>query len=328
MQRPSRKTFILGVVTCLVLALGVYAWSVIAAQRPNSGRQLERIPFDGKKAMEYLKAICAIGPRQSGSPGMLTQQKMLVDHFTSLKGRVSLQKFAVRHPQDGSRVDMANLIVEWHPERRDRILICAHYDTRPYPDQDRNNPRGRFIGANDGASGPALLSELGKHMAAYKGPYGIDFVLFDGEEFVFDKQDKYFLGSEYFATQYKTTPPNHRYVYGVLVDMVADAELHLYQERNSMRWRDTRPLTKDIWATAAKLGVREFIPRIRHEVRDDHLALHDIAGIPTCDIIDFDYPRPGRLNYWHTQQDTPDKCSALSLAKVGWVLVEWIKRVR
>ena len=71
--------------------------------------------------------------------------------------------------------------------------------------------------------------------------------------------------------------------------------------------------------------MREFIPRIRHEVRDDHLALHNIAKIPTCDVIDFDYPRPGRVNYWHTQQDTPDKCSALSLAKVGWVIHEWLK---
>ena len=114
-----------------------------------------------------------------------------------------------------------------------------------------------------------------------------------------------------------------------LSDMVADAELHLYREVNSMRFRNTRSITLGIWNMARRLGVREFIPRNKHEVRDDHLPLNNIAKIPTCDIIDFDYPRPGRTTgYWHTQQDTPDKCSALSLAKVGWVVHEWMKTVK
>jgi hypothetical protein len=104
--------------------------------------------------------------------------------------------------------------------------------------------------------------------------------------------------------------------------MIGDADLQLYQERNSTWWRDTRPLVDEIWATARRLGVREFIPRRKHEVRDDHLPLHNIGKIPTCDIIDFDYPA------WHTQADTPERCSALSLAKVGWVLREWLSTTR
>ena len=276
--------------------------------------------------MNWVRKICEIGPRISGSHGMLMQQRMLEQHFTKLGGKVTMQNFVVRHPETGKDVVMGNMIVQWHPERRQRVLLCAHYDTRPYADRDPVNRRGVFLGANDGASGVAVLAELARHMQTFNSPLGVDFVLFDGEEFVFnDQRDKYFLGSEHFARMYVSEPPGHKYVYGVLLDMVGDAELHLYQEKNSMRWRDTRPLTRGIWATANRLGVREFIPRIRHEVRDDHLALHDIAGIPTCDVIDFDYPRPGRVNYWHTQQDTPDKCSALSLAKVGWVIHEWLK---
>ena len=89
-----------------------------------------------------------------------------------------------------------------------------------------------------------------------------------------------------------------------------------------MGWRDSRPLVQDIWATARRLGVREFIPRQKYSIKDDHLALHDIAGIPSCDIIDFDYPS------WHTQEDTLEQCSALSLAKVGWVLREWLQNVQ
>ena len=102
-------------------------------------------------------------------------------------------------------------------------------------------------------------------------------------------------------------------------DMVGDAQLQLPQERNGLRWRDTRPLIDEIWATARRLGVREFIARPGYEIRDDHVMLHNLGGIPICDVIDFDYPP------WHTQGDTPDKCSALSLAKVGWVTREWLK---
>ena len=139
-----------------------------------------------------------------------------------------------------------------------------------------------------------------------KGPVGVDFVLFDGEELVYDEDDTYFLGSRWFAEQYVLKPPPHKYRWGVLLDMVADADLKIFQERNSVEWADTKPLVVDIWQTAKKLGVTDFVAKPRHAVNDDHLALHDIAKIPTCDIIDFDYP------YWHTEGDTPAKCSALS----------------
>lgn len=171
--------------------------------------------------------------------------------------------------------------------------------------------------------------ELGKHMPALAGPWGVDFVLFDGEEFVFDDQrdrDYYFIGSTYFARDYAANPPPHQYRWGVLLDMVGDAQLQIYQEKNSVWY--ARPLVTQIWATAHRLGVTEFIRQTRHEIRDDHLRLNEIAKIPTCDIIDFDYPRPRAPSYWHTEADTPDKCSAASLAKVGWVVLEWLKSVQ
>ena len=159
---------------------------------------------------------------------------------------------------------------------------------------------------------------------------GVDFVLFDGEEFIYDdRRDTYFLGSEFFARDYVANAPAYRYRFAVLLDMVGDAQLQIFYERNSVSWRDSAPLVHDIWRTAHRLGVREFIARPRHKVRDDHLQLHNVAGIPSCDIIDFDYPRPGfRNSYWHTTLDTPDKCAPLSLAKVGWVVLEWVKQVQ
>lgn len=286
--------------------------------------------FDGDRAYAVLKQLCDIGPRPSGSAGMERQQTLLTAHFTRLGGKVRMQAFDVRHPEDGSRVTMRNLIVEWHPERRRRILLCAHYDTRPFPDNDPVRPKGRFVGANDGASGTAVLAELGRHMPQLDGDWGVDFVLFDGEEFVFDKQrdkDRFFMGSIYFARDYVANRPSYRYRWGILLDMVGDAQLQLYKERISMRY--ARRLVEDVWRTAERLGVREFNPRVRAgDVRDDHVPLNQIARIPTIDIIDFDYPAPRRPSYWHTEADLPDKCSAESLGKVGWVVLEWLRGLR
>jgi len=217
---------------------------------------------------------------------------------------------------------MANLIVHWHPKSKQRILLCAHYDTLPYPMKDPQNPRGVFVGANDNASGVALLMELGHVIPKLDCNYGIDFVLFDAEEYIFQDTDRFFLGSEYFARKYIAEPPPYRYRWGVLLDMVGDRDLRIYQEGHSLWWRDTRPLVVEIWSVARRLGVREFVPRRKYTIRDDHLPLHDIGGIPCIDVIDYEYPQ------WHTQADVPEQCSALSLAKVGWVIQEWLATVR
>jgi glutaminyl-peptide cyclotransferase len=312
----------------LLFSGGVFAW-----QRPKPSKlTLADIPFDGQRAYEHLQAICAIGPRISATQGMFKQQQYLQSHFEKLGGQVSLQEFEVRHPESGARVTLANMIVQWHPEKKERILLCCHYDTRPYPDNDPDprKRKGRFLGANDGGSGTALLCEMAQHMKDIQCPYGIDFVLFDAEEFIFDvNRDPFFLGSEHYARQYVAEPPPYRYRCGIMLDMIGDKDLQIYREPNSLRTRQTQQLVNDIWTTARELGVREFIPQTRfEEIRDDHLALNNIARIPSIDIIDFDYPRSRGQTYWHTTQDIPENCSALSLAKVGWVLKEWLERVK
>ncbi|MEX2175947.1 MAG: M28 family peptidase [Pirellulaceae bacterium] len=304
-------------------------WLAWAQRTADSKLTLADIPVNGERAYGYLKEICAIGPRVSGTPGMQQQQELLQNHFEKLGATVSRQEFPARHPLSGNTVQMTNLIATWHPDRQERILLCCHYDTRPFPDEDPVNPKGVFVGANDGASGAALLMELAHDMAALECRYGVDFVLFDGEELVYDGQrDPYFLGSEHFAREYVAHPPAHKYKCGVLLDMVGDAQLQIFREVNSMRTVPTRRLTGDIWNVARTLGVKEFVPVTRYEVRDDHLALNDIARIPTIDIIDFEYPRSRGPSYWHTTQDVPEKCSALSLAKVGWVVRTWLERVK
>ena len=331
MSRPAWATSLFGCLLVLSLVVVVQRFFLDAddpaalAVTPRSRIKLEDIPFDGEQAYTYLKEICDLGPRVTGSEPMAKQQELLIKHFTELGGQVALQKFRGRNPVNGSLTEMANLIVQWHPEKKERVLFAAHYDTRPIPDRDpdvRNRRQGVFVGANDGASGVALLMEMGRAMPKLDGPVGVDFVFLDAEEFVFDNdRDPYFLGSEWFARQYVSDPPDYTYRWGVLVDMIADSDLQIWQEKNSLIWSDTRPLVHDIWKTAERLKVKEFIPRAKHQVNDDHIKLRNVGKIPTCDIIDFDYP------HWHTARDTANKCSALSLAKVGWVLEEWLKSI-
>ena len=328
MHRTRSKTVFVGTLLLVVVVVVVY---FVAFQR-NGEAHHQPDSFDGVACYEALKWVCEFGPRYSGSDGMRKQQEGLIDYFKEMGGKVSRQDFKVRHPETGGAVKMSNLIVEWHPERSNRILLCAHYDTRPFPDEDPDPRRRRdaFIGANDGASGVAVLCELARHMPKLSSRYGVDFVLFDGEELIYDRRrdsDRYFLGSKEFARWYAAGKRDYKYRYGVLLDMVGDRTLNLYMEKNSLKY--ARGLVQSIWKTAKDLGVNEFIHRSRHEIRDDHLALNQIARIPTCDIIDFDYPRPGaRFSYWHTTSDTPDKCSAESLAKVGTVVLAWLKRLK
>ena len=193
---------------------------------------------DARRAKQYLERICKIGPRISGSKGMAEQQKLLADHFHKYGAKVSKQFFDAPHPITGLPVRFTNLIVSWNPKASERVLLACHYDTRPLPDQDGRYPRGRFVGANDGASGVALFMEMAHYMRDLKPVYGVDFVFFDGEELVYGKNapiSGYFIGSRYFAVQYVKHPPKHKYVWGVVVDMVADRKLEIYMEKNSLR---------------------------------------------------------------------------------------------
>ena len=317
---------------CALIAMVAGAYWMGFFDRGGAERQspvMGAIPdaYDADRSMRYLTQICDFGPRASGTVAMKNQQSMLSSFFTDRGATVEMQTFEIRHPEDGSAVPMTNLIARWYPERPKRYLLCAHYDTRPYPDRDRRNAKGTFIGANDGGSGTAALMEMSHQLSDLPAEVGVDLVLFDGEEFIWEQgRDEYFLGSKYFARVYATNPPAIPYQAGVLFDMVADRELKIYYEENSLRYASD--VARGIWKVADRLGVRAFVPRSRHRVDDDHIPLNQIAKIPTVDLIDFDYPRSGigAPSYWHTEQDIPKNCSGESIAAVVWVVHEWLKQ--
>jgi glutaminyl-peptide cyclotransferase len=285
---------------------------------------VEPVPFDPQRAMDHLSALCRIGPRISGSEGMTKQQELLKKHFEQMGGQVTLQSFTARQSSVRKPTAMANLIASWSPARTDRVILCSHYDTRPIADQEPNPRQWRepFVSANDGGSGVALLMELARHLRGLKTGVGVDIVLFDGEEYVFEPGiDKYFFGSEHFAREYRKQRGRVRYVAAVLLDMVGGKDAHFPVEQNS--WWMAAPLVQEIWKTAEEQHCAAFRSDqlSKTAVQDDHIALNQ-AGIPAVDIIDFDY------RHWHRLSDTPENCSGESLEQVARVLGVWLQRLR
>lgn len=279
-------------------------------------------PFDGERAMKYLTTICDLGPRISASEGMEKQQALIKKHFEDLGAKVTYQKFDGKQPSQPKAVPMVNIIVSFHPDAKTRLMICGHYDTRPIADQETNvrNWRKPFVSANDGGSSVAFMMELGNHIKDLKPELGVDFVLFDGEEFIHDRNnDKFFLGSEYFASEYRKGSLGVKYKAAILLDLFAGKGAVYPVEQNSAMLAG--PLVEDVWKIAAELKMDMFVQRYGHNVLDDHIALNR-AGIPAIDIIDFDY------DHWHRLSDTPDKCSAESMANVAAVLMEWLRRTK
>lgn len=319
-SRATRLGWFLVPIALIGIGLGVWLGHPMILGQTRAP-QLTPAPIDGMRAYGYLKQICAIGPRPAGSEANEKQRKLVAEHFKKFGGEVSEQPFQARHPLSGQAVAMTNLIGSWFPDRDDRLIICAHYDTRPHPDQELDPGRRElpFYGANDGASGVALLMEIAHHLKDMKTPYGIDLVLFDGEELVFDRAGEYFLGAKEFARRYRAglrdRANKKRYVAGLLLDMVGDVDLNITPEVNSQRLAPR--VVREVFDIAGRLKAKGFVNGPGREVLDDHLALNEV-GIPTADIIDFDYPE------WHTADDLPDRCAPESLAEVGRVVTAWM----
>jgi hypothetical protein len=285
----------------------------------------EPVAFDAKRAMGYLEDVCKLGPRMSGTASMTKQQELLEKHFTKLGDKVAWQKFTARQRSVRQPIEMANLIVSWKPDAKRRVILCTHYDTRPIADQDpdpknRNKP---IVSANDGGSGVALLMELAHHMNKLPANVGVDFVFFDGEEYVFEPRDEYFFGSAHFGKEYAENrkKSDKVYVAAILLDMIAGKDLNLPVEQNSAL--AAGKLVEDVYKVAAQLKAPAFKGNeySRGPVDDDHVMLNK-HGIPAIDLIDFDY------KHWHCLTDLPANCSGENMEQVARVLSVWLQRVK
>jgi glutaminyl-peptide cyclotransferase len=284
------------------------------------------IPFDGERAMGYLRKVCELGPRMSGTPTMKKQQELIRKHFEDLGAKVRAQDFDGKQTSVKRPVAMTNLIVSFFPDRERRIIICSHYDTRPIADQEPDERKWRepFLSANDGGSGVAFLMEMGNHMKDFPTKVGVDFVFFDGEEFIWDRErDKYFLGSMHFAKSWHARGKNDRpnYLGAVLLDMIAGKGARFPVEGHSLEHDKSEPLCRELWGIADSLRMTAFRQERGDTVRDDHIQLQYV-GIPAVDIIDFSY------KHWHRLGDTPANCAPEGMEQVARVLTVWMQRVK
>ncbi len=273
----------------------------------------KRPAFDGEKAYAILKKQCEFGPRPVGSEAHRKTRDFLMDEMRKYADKTVAQDFLYRG------LPLTNIIGVFNPEQKKQVLLCAHWDTRPRADQEideakQNQP---ILGANDGASGVAILIEIARMFKEQKPNVGVVIVLLDGEDYgSFEKDEGVLLGAKHFAKNHR----DYNIEYGILLDMVGDKNLDIYREQNSQRYA---PGTNEKFFRAAReLGHGKFIiDDVKTNVTDDHIPLN-VSGIRTIDIIDFNYAP------WHTLDDTPDKCSAESLMRVGDTTAEVVYRER
>ena len=261
--------------------------------------------FDSARAFAVLQKQCDFGPRPVGSAAHDRLRDYLAGELRKYADSVELQSF--QHVRSGKTYKLSNVIAKFGSADAPGVLLCAHWDTRPTADEeldaaDRKRP---ILGANDGASGVAILLELARMFHERPPAIPVTIVLFDGEDFGPTRKDM-FLGSRYFAAGLGDKPGLR---YGILLDMVGDKELEIYREANSQAGAGF--VVDKIWSVASSLGHSStFKDEVKYTISDDHVPLIE-AGLPCADVIDFDYA------YWHTLDDTVDKCSAESLKIVG-----------
>ena len=280
-----------------------------------------RIPvFNGDAAFTHLVAQCDFGPRNPGSVGHQKALDYFLNVLTTLADTVSTQSFTEIMPRSKQKVEMHNVIAQFNPKAKKQIMISAHWDTRPWGDRSLSIMRKDqpILGANDGASGVAILLELAKVLHDNPQKIGVNLVLFDAEDFGSSGDSwSYCKGSQYFAKNLPITLPE----YAINLDMVGDANLEIYIERIS--YKQNPSLVLDLWGLAEELKLSGFKKMAKHSIFDDHVPLYELAGIPAVDIIDFDYPDE-KTNYHHTYNDIVENCSPESLRQVGTLMVHHI----
>lgn len=280
---------------------------------------VDRPAFSAERSFGYLEQQVAFGPRVPGTEGHARQLEWMKSFLAERADTVIEQRFT-HTTTGGTQLPLTNLLARFRPEAEERVLLVAHWDTRPLADQspapaDRTRP---VPGANDGASGTAVLLELANLFAERPPPVGVDLLLVDGEDYGPTGDDMY-LGAKHFAAN---QPAGYAPLYGVLLDMVGDRDPRFPIEGYSERYAPE--VVQRVWGLAQEMGYGDvFVSSPGLFVQDDHVPLNE-GGIRTIDVIDFEYGPENR--YWHTPLDVPENTSPESLRIVGEVMAELVYR--
>lgn len=291
--------------------------------------QQARVPdFSADSAFRYVAEQVAFGPRVPNTKAHAACADYLVKELERSNGKVFVQKAGVK-AFDGKTLNIQNIIAAFYPEKTKRIMLCAHWDTRPFADQDTRDQDKPIDGANDGGSGVAVLLEVARQLSIQEPEVGIDIIFFDAEDYgqpedseYPEMKDSYCLGSQYWA---KNPPvPNYRPFFGILLDMVGGYHATYAQDEVSRVFAPA--FVNKIWDAGVKAGYSSyFIFKQTPPIIDDHYYINTLASIPTVDIIHHDESSPsGFWTHWHTHEDKLENIDPQSLKAVGQTLLTLI----
>ena len=296
----------------------------------NTMNQVSVPEFSADSAYSFIKKQVDFGPRVPNTPAHVACGNYLEQKLRDFGADVTIQQANLK-AFDGTTLKAKNIIGSYNPQAETRILLFAHWDTRPWADHDANpeNQKKPVTGANDGASGVGVLLELARVVGQEKPAVGIDIIFFDAEDYGAPNElssqenaDSWCLGSQYWAENKHI--PGYRARYGILLDMVGAPQATFYRKQISDYY--AKYVVDKVWEKAASLGYgRYFINQPGGSITDDHLYINQKAGIPSIDIIQYNpNTASGFGKYWHTVNDTMENIDKNTLTAVGNTLTHVI----
>ena len=283
--------------------------------------------FNSDSAYVYTQKQVEFGPRVPNTSAHDKCAKYLKNKMESLGAKVIVQKAKVR-AYNGKWLKIQNIICSYYPEKKDRLLLFAHWDSRPVADhcEDPSRRSEPILGANDGASGIGVLMELGRLLMKSEPKLGVDLIFFDAEDYgtpdnldLPQEPDTWCLGSQYWAANLHEFGYFPRY--GILLDMIGAKNAMFYKEGVSKYYAPS--VVRKVWSIADKIGYSNyFVDADGGQITDDHLYVNKIAGIPSIDIIQNDPSTDSHFGaYWHTHNDNMDVIDKNTLKAVGQTLI-------
>jgi len=301
----------------------------VAGDKENkaSGAKVTVPVFNEDSAYNYVKAQTDFGPRVNNTAAHEKCAAWLEQKLKSYTKDVTIQKAKVR-AYNGTSLNMKNIIASFNPDAPGRIMLCSHWDSRPYADWDEDKSKNRtpIDGANDGASGVGVLIEIARIISQNKINMGLDIIFFDAEDYGEPQddnkkynEDNWGLGSQYWAKNPHV--PNYKAHYGILLDMVGVENANYTKEGFSMEYAPD--VMNKVWDAAARIGYGgNFSNAQTNPITDDHYYVNKISGIPTIDIIHYDsQTSSGFYKNWHTTNDNIENVDKRSLKAVGQTLL-------
>lgn len=319
-------------VLCL-LALAAFVMQPVlgAIKKKDRKTQIAAMPkvevqFDADSAYAFCAKQCEFGPRVMNSEAHTKCGEWIKAQFTLYGCEVETQKGDLKG-FDGTMLKSENIIARLNPEVKERILICAHWDARPWADNDPDeaNHDKPVMAANDGASGVAVMIEMARVLSTDSTKVGIDFVCFDAEDWGTENDaDSWALGAQHWSREWGSNP-ELTYKYGVLLDMVGGEGARFYKEQFSMRYAPD--VVDRLWSAAETAGYASLFPKeVGGAITDDHVPVNDIAMIPCIDVIPY-YPTCEQSSFgptWHTVSDTMEHISKTTLKAVGQTMLQMV----